>query len=327
MKTAPALPDVVAHADWGSNPSKRWLAQAVRKHDRYYLFQSVKAGPPDTLLSRLHAADGTRWCVLVGFDFPIGLPAAYARRAGITDFCRFLQQAGRGKWLGFYDVAANPQDVNLGRPFYPQKVRKKGEACQQHLLDGLTLNSNQDLLRACERRTELRKEACPLFWTIGPKQVGKAAISGWRDVLAPAAREGDCPLAIWPFAGTLRDLLSAGGFVIAETYPAEFYHHLGVTFPPARPGSKSGKRVQTDRRVNASILLRRADRLGLIIASELRVQIEDGFGPGPSGEDPFDAVVGLFGMLNVLIGDQPAREPGIPEARTVEGWILGQQAS
>jgi len=29
-----------------------------------------------------------------------------------------------------------------------------------------------------------------MFWTLGGNQVGKAAISGWRELLAPARRAG-----------------------------------------------------------------------------------------------------------------------------------------
>jgi hypothetical protein len=56
---------------------------------------------------------------------------------------------------------------------------------------------------------------------------------------------------------------------------------------------------------------------------ELETNITDGF---RSGDDAFDAVVGLFGILNVLFG---RRAEGIPDdraVREVEGWMLGQAA-
>jgi hypothetical protein len=80
---------------------------------------------------------------------------------------------------------------------------------------------------------------------VGGQQVGKAAISGWRDVLGPAVRSAEMDVAIWPFAGPLFDLFRPGRAVIAESYPAEFYTHLGVCFA-RRPGQRSGKRVQED---------------------------------------------------------------------------------
>jgi hypothetical protein len=78
-----------------------------------------------------------------------------------------------------------------------------------------------DLRRECEKKQAGRRAACPLFWTLGANQVGKGAIVGWRDVLAPALREGD--VSLWPFDGRLLDLLKAGKIIIAETYPAECY--------------------------------------------------------------------------------------------------------
>ena len=66
------------------------------------------------------------------------------------------------------------------------------------------------------------KRRCSLFWTLGPNQVGKAAIIGWRDVLTPALGS-DKSVVLWPFDGSLDQLLKPGNVVIVETYPAECY--------------------------------------------------------------------------------------------------------
>jgi hypothetical protein len=60
---------------------------------------------------------------------------------------------------------------------------------------------------------------------------------------------------------------------------------------------------------------------------QLTEQILDGFGPSRSGQDPFDAVAGPFGMV-----DTPHRavEPDLPDdpaIRSVEGSMFGQHAS
>ena len=116
-----------------------------------------------------------------------------------------------------------------------------------------------------------------------------------------------------------------GRIVIAETYPAEFYRHLGLVWSPRVPGRTSGKRAQADRARNAVPLLAWATSTGVILDSALAVLIRDGFGPAKDGEDPFDAAVGLFGMLNVVLGRHPAGDPGDEETRRIEGWILGQR--
>jgi hypothetical protein len=50
-------------------------------------------------------------------------------------------------------------------------------------------------------------------------------------------------------------------------------------------------------------------------------EVQDGFGSGADGEDRFDALVGLIGMLEVLA---TGREPTVGPDPRVEGWILGQ---
>jgi len=69
------------------------------------------------------------------------------------------------------------------------------------------------LLRACDYSTAARNKACEIFWTLGANQVGKAAIAGWRDLLAPAVR--DKAIAIWPFDGDHPAIFEAGGIVVA----------------------------------------------------------------------------------------------------------------
>ncbi len=112
------------------------------------------------------------------------MPVAYAERAGIDDFATLLPELGRGKWADFYRPAEHRDEIDLQRPFYPQRP---GGTKQQHLLDGLGLSDIDQLYRVCDRATDTRGAASPLFWTLGAKQVGKAAISAWRDLARPGA--------------------------------------------------------------------------------------------------------------------------------------------
>jgi hypothetical protein len=314
-------PNLIVHADWGSAPGKRWLARAKLDGDGRYLASAPEpVGEPGGLLSRLRAQADDGTAILVGFDFPIGLPLAYAQQAGISDFLAVLPLLGHEQWSQFYKPASSPTEIGIYRPFYPSRA---GNARQQHLIEGLRLTSIDDLRRLCERAQAQRRAACPLFWTLGAQQVGKAAISGWRDAIVGA---NGIPgyVAIWPFSGILAELLTPGKVVVAETYPAEFYAHLGVGFSAHRRGQKSGKRSQRDRLDNAGILLDWTDRVGVAVAPELVAALRDGFGASPDGEDRFDAVVGLFGMINVILGNRPVGEPEAETIRKIEGWILGQ---
>ena len=46
----------------------------------------------------------------------------------------------------------------------------------------------------------------------------------------------------------------------------------------------------------------------------------------PQGDDAFDAVVGLFGMLQVCLGQREPGEPDDRAIREIEGWILGRES-
>ena len=179
-----------------------------------------------------------------------------------------------------------------------------------------------DLLRRCDRGHG-RNAACALFWLVGGNQVGKAAITGWRDLLGPALSDrsaGAQRVAIWPFDGALGALLESPGIVVAETYPGEVCRHLGLEI--VKPNRS--KRRRDDRAADAPRMHCWARKNRVRICPSLHDAIDDGFGKDRSGEDRFDAVVGLLGMLDVVLGNRP---PGAPrdERTRVEGWILGQQ--
>jgi len=220
----------------------------------------------------------------------------------------------------FFQVAVEAYDISVHRPFYPKNCMWKGQRTQGHLTSALGLTWDQ-LHRRCERATPERPPACPLFWTLGGNQVGKGALSGWSELLQPAIREIGWRVALWPFDGAMDELITNGGVVIAETYPAEFYRHLGVRF-----GSRKddGKRSPAARRRNAPALVGWAQRHRVSMTRRLLTEVEDGFGPTGDGEDAFDAVAGLIGMLNVVIGGRPPGEPTATSFSAVEGWILGQ---
>jgi hypothetical protein len=216
-----AKPNVVYHADWGSKEEKRWCARAVLGTDGHYTaFAPKPVGNLGSLIEQLRTEAGETGCAFAGFDFPIGVPAFYAKRAGISSFRTLLKRLGHRKWKNFCSVCDKPDQISVHRPFYPNdkfKGRRK-----EDLFRGHSVSSLEPLLRRCERGGNGHKQACCLFWTLGAKQVGKAAIIGWLDVLAPALRNRG-PVSLWPFDGPLPSLLVPGNVVVAEMYPAECY--------------------------------------------------------------------------------------------------------
>lgn len=308
-------PALLVHADWSKHPAKRVAARARLGKDGLYTLHSPQpVGDLTAFLPGIKGELPPEGWALIGFDFPIGLPHAYARRAGITDFLSQLPALGQGEWRDFYNPAETPQEIRLSRPFYPARP---GRARRGHLVSGLGLEAFEALFRECEKRQPGRRAACPLFWTLGAQQVGKAAICGWRDVLFPGLIDPALDLAIWPFGGRLEELAQSGILVIAETYPAEYYPRLDPRHRPIR------KRLAGERREWARRVFAEGNLPEMRFATDLEDNFLDGFISEPSGEDAFDAFVGLLGMLALVMGRIKHHEPVEPWVRNIEGWILG----
>lgn len=72
------LPTHILRADWGTNAKKRWAAKAVLQSRAHYVaFAPEPVGAVADLIPRIQAEIGGRGCALIGFDFPIGVPALW----------------------------------------------------------------------------------------------------------------------------------------------------------------------------------------------------------------------------------------------------------
>ncbi|HEY6431493.1 MAG TPA: hypothetical protein VIZ17_05880, partial [Acetobacteraceae bacterium] len=175
-----------------------------------------------------------------------------------------------------------------------------------------------DLSRLCDRRTPERPAGAPLFWTLGANQTGKAAVSGWRDMLLPALASGQ-DIRLWPFEGSLRGLLTPGSVAIAETYPAEALRHFHLKLP-------GSKRRQAHRAALRPALRTVMGQLRAEGDGVLDQAIATGFGADAAGEDRFDCLIGVLCVINVLAGNRPDCAPDDHWIRRWEGWVLGQTA-
>lgn len=271
-------------------------------------------GEPGTLIDRLlvRACGGP---VALGIDCPIGLPRAYAAAHGQAEnfpaFLRALPQAA-----AFWQPATSLPEIGPARPFYPARGLR-GMTRLSHA-QALGLPDAGALCRACDLATTERPAGAPPFWTLGANQSGKAAISAWRDCLAPALRAGP-NLRLWPFEGKMRALLAPGRVVVAETYPAEALRQLGLV--PA-----GSKRRQSDRAAYAPALHAAMVRLSAQPDDCAAAAIASGFGSDAAGEDRFDSFLGALCVLSVATG---ARADFLPADRWItqwEGWVLGQSS-
>lgn len=311
LAAAPAV--LAVHADWSTDPRKRWMTLARPEGEAWRVTAPEPVGAPESLFARLRArAAGLP--VAFGIDCPIGVPASYARHRPEPDFPAFL----RGLKPEFFQVAATLEAVSIDAPFYPMRGQR-GMTRLSHA-QALGLPDATALSRLCDRATAERPAGAPVFWTLGANQSGKAAISAWRDMLVPAlAASPSAAMNLWPFDGPFLSLLRRGGLTIAETYPAEAMRHLNL-----RPAGS--KRRLADRAAYAPGIRLAMKRLNAIPAPALAASLDAGFSARADGEDQFDSVLGVLCVLAVLQGARPDTAPPEPAIQRWEGWVLGQTA-
>jgi hypothetical protein len=300
---------IAAHADWSVAPGKRWAAVARRGAQGWRLEAPRPVGDPAGFAAAL-LAEGVP--VALGLDLPLGVPRAYAAQRPEAGFLEFLR--GRAGDARFFAVNETLAGIRLEAPFYPMRG-VKGMTRASHAA-ALGLPGAEALHRWCDRATASRPAGAPPFWTLGANQSGKAAITAWRDWLAPALAAG-APLSLWPFEGALHALLRPGRIALAEVYPAEALRQLGLRLA-------GSKRERAARLALAEAL--RAVLAGLRIApsAPALAMIRDGFGADAAGEDRLDCTLGLAALVAVLDGVQPDAVPADDMVRRWEGWVLGQ---
>jgi hypothetical protein len=305
-------PELVVAADWSKDSKKRWMARAELQEDGAYLvFPPEPVGDINSLRSRLSGVIPKEGRVLLGFDFPIGLPRQFAAKVKLTSFREALKGFRDGDWKAFYNISDSP---TLHQPFYPLP-KKRGEKGfnQTKLATALGFSQLKLLLRQCDLGTKRRRDAECLFFTLGGRQVGAGAVIGWEYVLQPGLAE----IRLWPFDGPLDALLKNPGLVVAEIYPGEAYVHLGI-----RIGAGTGltKTSRDDRQSLATTILDIEKHAEIFFCEAAKSWVTWGF----LAEDDFDAMVGLLSMLLVVTGKRSDAIPDDEKVRTIEGWILGQ---
>ena len=303
----------VVHCDWSIRAAGRWMAEARRAAGGGWHASGPRPVPEPTALVDHLSTLAAEAPTLAAFDFPIGFPAGFGARTGFDGFRHVLDALARGEWSELFAVAATPGEVGPRRPFYPAKP---GGTRLLHLLDGHGVGGIDALMRACERAGPDGGSAGCMFWTMGAKQVGKAALFGWRTVILPARRRG---ARIWPFDGDLGTLAERGGLTLAESYPGDAYGQLGLSL------RGRSKRRLSDREACADPLMAWAAARGVTLDRGLTLALRSGFPAGTGGDDGFDAVVGLLAAIAVATMERPEGAPVTEAVRRWEGWILGKR--
>ena len=83
-----SLPTFVYHADWGTDPKKRWLCKDVLQVGRYRAHAPALVDDHRGFMNRVKGEIGETGTAVVGFDFPIGIPSRHAALLGVTEFRR-----------------------------------------------------------------------------------------------------------------------------------------------------------------------------------------------------------------------------------------------
>jgi hypothetical protein len=229
------LPDLILHADWSTEASEKRQVARAQLRDGAYVLDPPGACRRGLLEELLREADSGK-AVLAGFDFAIGVPIAWAEVARAAS-------AVEGVELGpsflecvahlpdeFFASGDDPERICWRRPFFAnsnagwRRVRALvGEApgaqhrfvAQRILADERA--SRDQLLRCADRRHARRGAAAsPLFVLSGAQQVGKASLSGWRELLIPAMRRHADRVRVWPFHGPLEQLVRSGTVTLVE---------------------------------------------------------------------------------------------------------------
>jgi hypothetical protein len=172
-------PEPIVHCDSSTSATERWLAAAQwSPNGSYRAAEPIPVGSTDPFFPGLRekAPIGP---ILAGFALPIGVPRAYAERAGLGRFPGMLPCLENGLWADFYNPAVRPAEISLVPPptfgrltlnIYP---RTPGGNRKQQVLDGLGLHQVEGLLRQCARRTAARGNACEIFWTLAANQLSQ----------------------------------------------------------------------------------------------------------------------------------------------------------
>ncbi len=110
------------------------------------------------------------------------------------------------------------------------------------------------------------------------------------------------------------DLIGSHGNLCATSVVRILHPYPSVRFAVKRKNPLGSKRNRDDRKKFGAFPRQWADAQGVMLENCLTEQIQNGF---PQGDDAFDAVVGLFGMLQVCLGERGSGEP--KEARRLFG--------
>ncbi|MGE3845092.1 MAG: hypothetical protein AB7I50_26310 [Vicinamibacterales bacterium] len=249
---------------------------------------------------------------MAAFDVPLGVPRSYltalGKLHGAAPMETFLDMLrGVRSTPHFHEATKSAQDWGIDRPFFVVPAGDGGLGTYV----AAAARAGVDLYRKIDRTTGAKAA----FIKSGiPGSVGSAAGALWQELASQLT--ADRTFKVWPFEGTIEDLLRSRGVVVGEMYPRAAYATALVDMPPtSRPPLIVAKTDAVIRR--AAIASLRAARW----VGSLDVGLED-LSQAEASEDDFDACVTAAALLRCVLEDAPLCQPEL-EAAGSEGGILG----
>ncbi|MGZ5977865.1 MAG: hypothetical protein ACXWNX_10425 [Isosphaeraceae bacterium] len=233
--------------------------------------------------------------IVIATDVPLGLPADpvdVLQAVGAKSFLLWLVQTFRRlkrfkqTWREGL-IASGPAGRTALKPFVSIAEGDKIEGA----------------IRAKRRCDEWSKAESVYCVDHGGKQVGKAALQFWFEVLLPLRRKFKKRVAVWPFQA-----LECKDVIITECYPAECQRMVYETTVKKRQSFEVAKALCG--------LLTSKDIIGIEMPTWVYAA---------SSEDEFDMFTAAFAFQETL-----GHPDGFfwyprdyPECCTIEGWMLG----
>lgn len=286
--------------DWGKLHHKRaaYISQIPERR--------ISKLPLDGSLSHLlKIASTLNGPVLIGIDAAIGFPASAWERLQEKQanppatFIDFL--FGRTVPPRFFDPISVPKDWIPARPFIrPPSGKWSLNAFNTASADGLF------------RKVDKQLNAQPIFVTSGiPGTVGSGTLALWQEL---AALEFAARPRIWPFHGSVDELMASDQPIVAEIYPKACY---GIALAESLPAPLlSIAKTKVPARREALEALQHSHWL-----AAARIEVHD-WAAAQKSDDDFDALLSAAALTRLFLEHVPFDSADSVDA-VAEGGVLG----
>lgn len=235
--------------------------------------------------------------ILIVADCPIGLPAQP------RDVYQSLKAKTFLEWLELTKQRLDSEQQEWREGLISEGFRR----CLKPFVEKPRIDAGKTKYQVYTKRLcDEKSKGESVYFLLGSKQVGKAALQFWFEVLQPLQERFQNRLAVWPF-----DSHQNGDVVVAECYPALYDK-------PVYGSKISNKRNKNERE--------KALR-SLLDDKKTRCEVTNKtWDDAASSEHSFDMFTTAYYILQEMekgcthILWYPKKNP---ECKTMEGWMLG----